>query len=60
LFPSLAWWISRQISELAELSCDAAALERNGDPGGYSRILCGFAETSRLIHRTRGLCQPEW
>ena len=41
----LAWWISRQMSELAELSCDAAALQKNGDPGGYSRILLGFAET---------------
>jgi uncharacterized protein (TIGR03435 family) len=44
-FHPLAWWISRQMSELAELSCDAAALEKNGDPGSYSRILLGFAET---------------
>ncbi len=44
-FHPLAWWVSRQVSELAELSCDAAALEKNGDPGGYSRILLGFAET---------------
>jgi hypothetical protein len=43
-FHPLAWWISRQMSELAVLSCDAAALEKNGDPGGYSRILLGFAE----------------
>ena len=44
-FHPLAWFISRQISELAELSCDAAVLEKNRDPGGYSRILLGFAET---------------
>ncbi len=44
-FHPLVWWISRQMSELAELSCDAAALEKNGDPGSYSRILLGFAET---------------
>jgi uncharacterized protein (TIGR03435 family) len=44
-FHPLAWWISRQISELAELSCDAAALEKTSDPGSYSRILLSFAET---------------
>jgi uncharacterized protein (TIGR03435 family) len=44
-FHPLAWWISRQIADLAELSCDAVVLEKNGDPGGYSRILLGFAET---------------
>ena len=44
-FHPLAWWISRQIADLAELSCDAVVLEKNGDPGSYSRILLGFAET---------------
>jgi uncharacterized protein (TIGR03435 family) len=44
-FHPLAWWISRQIADLAELSCDAVVLEKNGDPGGYSRILLSFAET---------------
>jgi len=44
-FHPLAWWISRQIADLAELSCDAAVLEKNGDPGGYSRVLLSFAET---------------
>ena len=44
-FHPLAWWISRQIAELAELSCDAAALEKHRDPASYSRILLGFAET---------------
>jgi uncharacterized protein (TIGR03435 family) len=44
-FHPLAWWVSRQIADEAELSCDAVVLEKNGDPGGYSRILLGFAET---------------
>ena len=44
-FHPLAWWVSRQIADLAELSCDAVVLEKNGDPGGYARILLGFAET---------------
>jgi GWxTD domain-containing protein len=42
-FHPLAWWISRQVTELAELSCDAAALERTGDAAGYARILVDFA-----------------
>jgi bla regulator protein BlaR1 len=42
-FHPLAWWLSRTISNLAELACDAAALERVGDPAGYSRILLQFA-----------------
>ena len=33
-FHPLAWWISWQIADLAELSCDAVVLEKNGDPGG--------------------------
>ena len=44
-FHPLTWWISRQIADLAELSCDAVVLEKSGDPGGYSRILLSFAET---------------
>jgi VWFA-related protein len=42
-FHPLAWWVSRKVSELAELACDAVALESVGDPGGYSRILLAFA-----------------
>ena len=47
-FHPLAWWISRQIADLAELSCDAAVLEKNSDPGGYSRILLRFAGTVNI------------
>lgn len=42
-FHPLAWWVSRRVSELAEQACDAVALERVRDPGGYSRILLEFA-----------------
>ena len=42
-FHPLAWWVSRQTSDLAELACDAVALQRVGDPAGYSRVLVAFA-----------------
>lgn len=42
-FHPLAWWLDRKLSELAELACDAAALERMPDPGEYARILLEFA-----------------
>ena len=42
-FHPLTWWLSRQISNLAELACDAAALKRVGDASGYARILVDFA-----------------
>jgi len=51
-FHPLAWWVSREVSDLAELACDAAAVERVGDPAGYSRMLLGFADTvNRAGHR---------
>jgi len=43
-FHPLAWWVSRKISNLAELACDAAAMERVDDPAGYSRMLLEFAD----------------
>jgi uncharacterized protein (TIGR03435 family) len=42
-FHPVAWWVSRQTSDLAELACDAVALQRVGDPVGYSRVLVEFA-----------------
>lgn len=42
-FHPLAWGISRRVSQLAELACDAVALESLRDPGKYSRILLAFA-----------------
>jgi uncharacterized protein (TIGR03435 family) len=51
-FHPVAWWVSRQTSTLAELACDAVALQRVGDPGGYSRVLVEFAHAvSRAGHR---------
>jgi GWxTD domain-containing protein len=42
-FHPLAWWVSRKVSDLAELACDAAAIEKVQDPAGYARILLEFA-----------------
>lgn len=51
-FHPFAWWVSRKVSELAELACDVAALERVGDPIEYSRMLLGFAAAvGRAGHR---------
>ncbi len=51
-FHPLAWWVSQKITDLAELACDAAVLERIDDPAGYSRILLEFADkVNRAGHR---------
>lgn len=42
-FHPLSWWVARRVSELAEMACDAAALQRVDDPGRYSKILIDFA-----------------
>src|SRR5262249_3314982 len=42
-FNPLAWWLSRRLSQLAEMACDAAALEAANDPVAYSRMLVEFA-----------------
>jgi uncharacterized protein (TIGR03435 family) len=42
-FHPLAWAVSRKVAELAELACDAAALESVRDPSAYSRVLLQFA-----------------
>src|SRR5262249_23685188 len=51
-FHPLAWLLSRTIANLAELACDAAALDRLHDPAGYSRILLDFsAQVNRAGRR---------
>jgi beta-lactamase regulating signal transducer with metallopeptidase domain len=51
-FHPLAWWVSRKLANLAELACDAAALERVHDPAEYTRILIEFAgAANRAGHR---------
>ena len=42
-FHPLAWWTSRKVSQLAEMACDAAVVERMHDPAAYSRMLVDFA-----------------
>jgi uncharacterized protein (TIGR03435 family) len=49
-FHPVAWWVSRQTSDMAELACDAVALQRVADPAGYSRVLVEFASA---VTRTR-------
>lgn len=52
-FHPLTWWLARKLHDLAEFACDAAALEKNDDPAGYSRILLDFADAvNRNGHRT--------
>jgi uncharacterized protein (TIGR03435 family) len=46
-FHPVAWWVSRKTSDLAELACDAVALQRVDDPAGYSRVLVDFAGAVR-------------
>ncbi len=43
-FHPLVWWISRKLSELSELACDAVVLEKMNDPAAYSRVLLEFAD----------------
>lgn len=51
-FHPLAWWVSRRVSDLAELACDEAVLQRTHDPAGYSRVLLAFADAvNRAGHR---------
>jgi len=42
-FHPLAWWLSRQLSALAEEACDDAVLLRGHDPLCYSEYLLGLA-----------------
>ncbi len=44
-FHPLAWWLYRRVQTLAEMACDAAAVERCSNPAAYCRILLQFAAT---------------
>ena len=50
-FHPLAWGVSRKVAELAELACDAAALQSVRDPSAYSRVLLQFAGGVRAAGR---------
>ncbi len=43
-FHPLAWWLSRKIATLAEMSCDACVVETVSSPGAYCRLLVKFTE----------------
>lgn len=43
-FSPLAWWLNRQIIELAEQASDEDALARGADQNSYARMLLGFLE----------------
>ena len=44
-FSPLAWWLNRQIIELAEQASDEEALARGADQHSYARMLLGFLES---------------
>jgi beta-lactamase regulating signal transducer with metallopeptidase domain len=44
-FSPLAWWLNREIIELAEQASDEDALARGADQNSYARTLLGFLET---------------
>ena len=41
-FSPLAWWLDRQLADLAEQASDEAALSGGADRNDYARILLGF------------------
>lgn len=44
-FSPLAWWLDRQLAELAEQASDEAALSYGADSNDYAKTLLGFFET---------------
>lgn len=44
-FSPLAWWLNRQIIELAEQASDEDALASGADQSSYARMLLGFLES---------------
>ncbi len=50
-FSPLAWWLNRQLAELAEQASDEAALSCGANRNDYARTLIGFFE---VLHTTPG------
>ena len=50
-FSPLAWWLDRQLADLAEQASDEAALSCGADRNHYARTLLGFFEA---LHATPG------
>jgi len=46
-FSPLAWWLNRQITELAEEASDEAALAAGAERTGYARTLIGFFQAAK-------------
>ena len=42
-FQPLVWYAARQVSFLAEVACDSAALEHEGNPASYANLLTRIA-----------------
>ncbi len=55
-FHPLSWWLGRKLSDLAELSCDLAALRRATSTAAYSHILLDF--TAAISNARRGAALP--
>ncbi len=47
-FNPMAWWLDRELSDLAEQACDDAAVTSKADCPGYAELLLAFAGKSRL------------
>ena len=50
-FSPLAWWLNRQLADLAEQASDEAALRHGADRTAYAKTLLGFFEA---LHGTPG------
>ena len=50
-FSPLAWWLNRQLADLAEQASDEAALRHGADRTAYAKTLLGFFEA---LHGTSG------
>ena len=54
-FHPVAWWLQRQLADLAEEACDDAAIGYTGDPTGYATHLLDVAANltlggGRIVH----------
>ena len=54
-FHPIAWWLKRQLADLAETACDDAAISENGDRTTYAKHLL---EVASLVSSADGRLQP--
>lgn len=55
-FHPMAWWLRRNLADLAEEACDDAAIGLTGNPAGYARHLLEVA--AALTHGPGRIVQP--